>query len=200
MFPESIFFQKVYFSPKCCFGHVYCNWNNPGGKFCRHESVTLSTKSEKKFWKNIFFQKQIPSSKIFSRNVECSYDNSAEMLPPGTQFLLLNFRKFKHKFFRGKHVFWSVPLDTMDAPLSKLTNFFERVWNCFADGRKLLFDSFSQKVNFILTRWSGQADSTCDKPAEGFLLENLFIPARSPKKEPNFEVFPKKCFKISPLI
>ena len=109
-------------------------------------------KNPRKFIEKTFvFQKQIPTSKFYSRNVECSYDNSAEMLPAETQFRSLNFRKFKHKILPGKHVFWNVSLDTMEAPLTKLTYFFERVWNCFAEKRKLFFDCFSRKFNFILT-------------------------------------------------
>ena len=58
---------------------------------------------------------------------------------------------------------------------AKLTKFFERVWKFFAQNRNLYFDSFSRKINFILTRWSGQSDSTCDNPAEVFFAVESFF-------------------------
>ena len=157
-------------------------------------------KNPKKFIeKTFFFQKQIPPSKFYSRNVECSYDNSAEMLPAETQFRSLNFRKFKHKIL-PENMFFEMFLWIRWRHLwqSKADEIFWESLKMFRSEPEFIFWFFFPKNQFHLNTLVRTIRQHLRQPCWSFFCCRIFFFARSPKKH-NFEKFPESFPKF-PLL
>ena len=84
--------QKIYFNPKCFFGHIKCKFDETNRNSHR-ESETIYLEVRILLRRKMFFFQNNISLKLFRWHKECNFDNTAEQLSSEVRKVFPQIRK-----------------------------------------------------------------------------------------------------------